>query len=70
MENVVMDDPKIEKALDYVDKIQNIVDKLSYESSYSDEFIEDVGTILSDLKDKLENAEDESEPNNDDSDEE
>ncbi len=65
-----MDDPKIEKALDYVDKIQNIVDKLSYESSYSDEFIEDVGTILSDLKDKLENAEDESEPNNDDSDEE
>ncbi len=65
-----MDDPKIEKALDYVDKIQNIVDKLSYESSYSDEFIEDVGTILSDLKDKLENAEDESETNDDDSDEE
>ena len=51
--------PKIEKALDYVEKIENIIDKLSYESTFSDDFIEEVGNMLSDLKEKLESSEDE-----------
>ena len=63
-------DKKIEKCLDYVEKMENIIDKLSYESNYSDEFIEEVGNKLSDLKDTLESSEDDDSTSNEDSDEE
>lgn len=62
--------PKIEKSLDYLDKIENLIDKLSYESSYPDDFIEDIGLSISDLRDKLESAEDQEGVDSEDSDEE